>query len=39
MEKIVQSTDFDEVANNASNEVTETKKVNFLLDIESKASS
>ena len=37
MEKIVQSTDFDEVTNNASNEVTETKKVNFLLDIESKA--
>ena len=39
MDKIVQSTDFDEVANNASNEVTEkeTKKVNFLLDIESKA--
>ena len=37
MAKIVQSTDFDEVANNASNEVNETKKVNFLLDIESKA--
>ena len=31
MDKIVQSTDFDEVAN------TETKNVNFLLDIESKA--
>lgn len=39
MDKIVQSTDFDEVTNNASNEVTEkeTKNVNFLLDIESKA--
>lgn len=39
MDKIVQSTDFDEVTNNASNEVevTEKKKVNFLLDIESKA--
>ena len=39
MDKIVQSTDFDEVTNNTSNEETEkeTKKVNFLLDIESKA--